>query len=73
MHHFFMLVVILALLPFAIQTAAALGVVLFYLFLGVIAIGIFIFLIQYPILLMFVIIFAGGYGIIYWTNNATKQ
>jgi hypothetical protein len=66
MAHLFMLVVILALLPAAIQTAIALGILAWYLFLGVLALGAMIFLLYHPELLFWLIAIGGGFAAIIW-------
>ena len=68
MAHFFMLVVILALLPAAIQTAIALGILAWYLFLALLAIGAVIFLLFNPVLLFWLIAIGGGFFAITWTS-----
>lgn len=66
MAHLFMIVVILALLPAAIQTAIALGILAWYLFLGALAIGAVIFLLYHPELLFWLIAIGGGFAAIIW-------
>lgn len=68
MAHFFMLVVILALLPAAIQTAIALGFLAWYLFLALLAIGAIIFLFFNPVLLFWLIAIGSGFFVITWTS-----
>ncbi len=69
MAHLFMLVVILALLPAAIQTAIALGILAWHLFLGALAIGAVIFLLYHPELLSWLIAIGGGFAAIIWTAS----
>lgn len=68
MAHFFMLIVILALLPAAIQTAIALGILAWYLFLGLLALGAVIFLLYNPVLLFWLIAIGGGFVGIIWSG-----
>ena len=63
-----MLVVILALLPTAIQTAIALGILAWHLFLGILAMGAIIFLFFNPVLLFWLIAIGGGFFAITWTS-----
>jgi hypothetical protein len=66
MAHFFMLVVILALLPAAIQTAIALGILAWQLLLGALAIGVVIFLFYHPLLVFWLIAIGVGFVAIIW-------
>lgn len=63
-----MLIVILALLPAAIQTAIALGILAWYLFLALLAIGAVIFLLYNPVLLFWLIAIGGGFVVITWSG-----
>lgn len=63
-----MLIVILALLPAAIQTAIALGILAWYLFIGLLAIGAVIFLLYNPVLLFWLIAIGGGFFVITWSG-----
>ena len=68
MAHFFMLIVILALLPAAIQTAIALGILAWYLFLGLLAIGAIVFLLYNPVLLFWLIAIGSGFFAMTWIS-----
>lgn len=68
MAHFFMLIVILALLPAAIQTAIALGILAWYLFLRLLALGAVIFLLYNPVLVFWLIAIGGGFIAIIWSS-----
>lgn len=81
MHHLFMLVVILALLPAAIATALALGQILFYVLIGVAILAAIIFLIANPDILLGLlgaaIVFAGFivgcYAVMWAAAQAEKK
>lgn len=66
MTQLFMFVVILALLPAAIQTAVVLGILAWYVFLGALAIGACIFLLYNPALLFWLITIGGGVLAVTW-------
>jgi hypothetical protein len=67
MAHFFMLVVILALLPAAIQTAIALGIIAWYGILGIATIGVIVFILYHPELLFWLIAIVFGFIAIVWS------
>lgn len=67
MAHLFMLVVILALLPAAIQTAIALGIIAWYGILAIAAIGVIVFLLYHPELLFWLMASIFGFVAIVWS------
>lgn len=81
MHQIFMIVVILALLPYAIATAIALGQILFFLLLAALAVLALIYLIANPDVLfgilgaagIFVAFIAGGIGVMHAAARAEKR